>query len=93
MREESIHHQSVYCNDNARNDPSKHKCKVYSDPFLLSIRILDGVVEQRKMLVIWLNSIKGIEAKNEDSDPDEVSCYFARTVISLCGKEAHIKRA
>ena len=30
------------------------------------------------MLVIWLDSIKGIETKNEDSVPKEVSYYFAK---------------
>lgn len=81
MREKTIHNQCVECNDKAWTDGSKYECKVYGNPFLLGIRILDSVIEERKMLVIWLDSIKGIETKNKDSVQDEISCCSAITFV------------
>lgn len=63
MGEKPIHNQSVESNDDAWTDGSKEERKVYGNPFLLRIGILDSVIPQRKMLMIWLDSIKGIEAK------------------------------
>ena len=73
MREQSIHYQGIDCDDNARKDGSKHKRKIDSNSLLFGIRVLDGIVAQREMLVIWLDSVKGVEAKNENSISDQVS--------------------
>lgn len=86
MREKTIKNQSVECNDQAWNDGSKHERKVYSNPFFLGIRILDSVIEEREMLVIWLDSIKGVESKYQDSVSNQVSRDLAGNVFSLFGK-------
>lgn len=70
MRKKTIHDQCVDCNDKTGKDRSKYECKVYSNPFFLGIRILNSVIEKRKMLVIWLDGIKGIETKYQDPVSD-----------------------
>lgn len=93
MGEKTVQNQCVECNDYAWTDGSQHECKIYSNPFLYGIRILNGVIAQRKMLVIWFDSIKGIETKNEDSVQDLVSRHSASTTVPLSGKEPHINKA
>lgn len=93
MREETIHDQCIECNYQAWNNGGKHECKVYSNPFFLGIRILDSVIEEREMLVIWLHSIKGVETKYQDSISNQVSCELAGNVFSLSGKGSYINRA
>ena len=93
MREKTIHDQCVECNDQAWNDGGKHECKVYSNPFFLSIRILNSVIEEREMLVIWLYSIKGVETKYQDSISNQVSCDLARNVLSLSKEGPYNNRA
>lgn len=66
-RKESIDEQSVYSDDKSRDQSIQDKEERYGNSFVHSVGVLESVVAEGKVLVVWFDGIESVEGEEENS--------------------------